>query len=285
MADLEKCSGQDGGTTGEEQTIKSGYINVDGGKLFYEMSGKGKTIVLVHDGILHRETYDDQFLVLAKDYRVIRYDRRGYGKSPKPDKPFSNIEDLNSLFEQLNIDQACLIGCSAGGGLCIDFTLEYPDKVTSLVLVGSVVGGFDYTQHLFTRGGHWTDDDKSSLEKMIHYWAVKDPYEIAPENTEVKERVKRLLTENPQDMDFEKSQLAKRPEKQALEHLSEIKIPALIIAGEHDVPDVHALAGAIQAGIPGAKRIIINGGGHLIHMERPEEFNKCVLDFFKSINY
>ena len=86
----------------------SGYINVDGGKLFYETAGKGEYIVLLHDGILHHEIWDAQFPVLAEKYRVVRYDRRGYGKSFSPQAPFSHIDDLNQLFIQLKIDKATL---------------------------------------------------------------------------------------------------------------------------------------------------------------------------------
>ena len=83
--------------------VDSGYVNVDGGKLFYEAAGEGEYIVLLHDGIVHREIWDHQFPVLAKKYKVVRYDRRGYGKSIYPQAPFSHIDDLNQLFVQLKI--------------------------------------------------------------------------------------------------------------------------------------------------------------------------------------
>ena len=142
--------------------IGSGYINVDGGKLFFEAAGKGENIVLIHDGALHREVWDAQFPVFAEKYRVIRYDRRGFGKSPNPTIPFSNIDDLNQLFIQLKLKKAVIMGISSGGGLAIDFTLKYPDKVSSLVLVGAVVSGYGYTSHMFSRGGH-----VKSLAKLL----------------------------------------------------------------------------------------------------------------------
>ena len=77
--------------------VDTGYINVDGGKLFYEMTGKGENIVLLHDGMVNREIWDEQFPVLARNYRVVRYDRRTYGKSSDPQAPYSDVEDLNQL--------------------------------------------------------------------------------------------------------------------------------------------------------------------------------------------
>ena len=71
----------------------------------------------MHDGILHHVVWEEQFPELAKKYRVVRYDRRGFGKSFAPDAAFSHLDDLNQVFVQLNIDKAILFGISAGGGL------------------------------------------------------------------------------------------------------------------------------------------------------------------------
>ena len=131
-----------------QSLMKTGYLEVPDGKLYYEVAGEGDWIVLVHDGNLHSVTWDEQFPVFSKNYKVVRYDRRGYGKSAYPEKPYSNIEDLAEVFRQLNIDKATLMGMSAGGGLVMDFTLEHPDKVTGLVLVGAVVSGYGYSDHM-----------------------------------------------------------------------------------------------------------------------------------------
>ena len=67
-------------------TTESGYINVPNGKLYYETTGRGEeTIVFIHDGLVHHEIWDNQFTEFSKKNKVVRYDRRGYGKSPKPE--------------------------------------------------------------------------------------------------------------------------------------------------------------------------------------------------------
>ena len=65
----------------------------------------------------------------------------------------------------------------------------------------------------------------------------------------------------------------------ALPRLAEIKAPTLILVGEKDIPDVHAHVGAIQAGIEGARRVVLSGDGHLPYLESPEVFNRIVLEF------
>ncbi len=77
--------------------LKSGYLEVPDGRLYYEVAGEGDGIVLVHDGNLYSMTWDEQFPVFSKDYKVVRYDRRGYGKSTYPEKAYSNIEDLGEM--------------------------------------------------------------------------------------------------------------------------------------------------------------------------------------------
>jgi 3-oxoadipate enol-lactonase len=264
-------------------TVESGYINFDGGKLFYEITGKGENIVLLHDGMVDREIWDEQFPVLAKNYRVARYDRRGYGKSSDPQAPYSNIDDLNQLFIQLKIDKAIIFGMSSGGGLAIDFTLKYPAKVSALVLVGAVVSGYGYSPHMLNRGGHMNRTEVlSDLQKTIHYFIWDDPYEIYSENIKAKEKVMKLMEANLHE---EKGVSVKPPDRPAARFLSEIKVPTLVLVGEYDIPDVHAHAGVIEFGIPDAKREIILKSGHLIPLEQPEAFNESVLRFMKNMEF
>ncbi len=128
--------------------VQTGFIEVESGRLFYEVAGEGETIVMIHDGLLHRVTWDAQFEMFAKDYRVVRYDRRGYGDSSKVEAKYSNIEDLEKVFEQLKIREAIVMGMSYGGSLAIDFALANPDSVTKIVLVGSIVSGYGYSEHM-----------------------------------------------------------------------------------------------------------------------------------------
>jgi 3-oxoadipate enol-lactonase len=264
-------------------SIDTGYVNVDGGKLFYEIAGKGNNIVLLHDGMVHCEIWDEQFLVLAKNYRVTRYDRREFGKSTDPVGQYSHIDDMNQVFTQLKIDKAIVFGMSAGGGLAIDFTLKYPEKVTGLVLVGAVVGGYGYTNHMTTRGGNIKSFEMySDLLKTVQYYVMDDPYEIYADNAEVKERVMKLMMSN---LHQPKGGIKIPPDRPAAKYLSEIKVPTLVIVGEYDIPDVHAHAGVIHFGIQGARREIILKSGHLVPMEQPEAFNASVLKFIYNIDF
>lgn len=263
------------------ENYSSGYIDIGKDKIFYEMAGKGPTLIFIHDGLVHRETWDYQFSFFSNEYRVIRYDRRGYGNSSAATEAYSVVEDLNRLFTHLEIEKACLIAMSSGGRLAIDFTLQYPDKVSALILVGAVVGGFPYTQHFYNRGGHLPADLKTMEERRLYY-ACDDPYEIFEENKAAKEKVERLIKSSPgKEHSFPSSV---PPGEPAYLRLNEIKIPTLILVGEFDIPDVHAHAGAINAGVVNSKRDIIPKSGHLIPIEQPTLFNDAVEEFLNGLS-
>jgi 3-oxoadipate enol-lactonase len=262
--------------------VKTGYLDVFDGKLYYEVAGEGDWIVLVHDGNLHSVTWDEQFPVFSENYRVVRYDRRGYGKSTYPEKPYSNIEDLAEVFRQLSIDKATLMGMSAGGGLAIDFALEHPDKVTGLVLVGAVVSGYGYSDHMRTRGGNLDPEVLSDPAKLADYMCHRDPYTFYEGNKEARERGYTYLMNNLQNYRMDKFSLLQGPQRPALPNLKEIQVPALIIVGEYDIPDCHAHAGAIETGIAGSERVIVNRAGHIVPLEQPAVFNETVLAFLRE---
>jgi pimeloyl-ACP methyl ester carboxylesterase len=164
---------------------------------------------------------------------------------------------------------------SSGGGLAINFALTYPEKVKGLVLVGAVVSGFGYTSHMTTRGGHMNPAEMSDPAKLIKYFIMDDPYEIYSGNIKAKEKVMTLLPLFGRDNTIP----TRPPAKIAVKCLSEIKVPTLILVGEYDIPDVHAHAGAINAGIENSRREIIPKSGHLIPIEQPGLFNESVTGF------
>ena len=108
---------------------KTGYVNVDNGKLWYEVGGEGDTLVLVHAGFVDSRMWDDQWDTFTQHYRVIRFDQRGYGKSDPAQGPVSRRVDLLQLLDELGVERAALLGCSMGGEAAMDVAIEYPEEV------------------------------------------------------------------------------------------------------------------------------------------------------------
>lgn len=265
------------------QPAPGSFVEVEGSKLYYEECGTGPVaVVLIHDGIAHSAVWDEVWPVFCQKFHTIRYDRRGYGRSPASTTWYSEVEDLAALLRQRKVNRAVLVGSSHGGELSIDFTLQHPTLVQQLVLIGAVVSGFPYSDHFLNRGiSNSQAFDKGDVPGGIANWA-KDKYLLAPGHDAAKKRLLDMLTANPQDMTH--ADYA-RPTQAALPRLREIRVPTLLLVGDADIPDVHAHAGAIEAGIAGSKRVVIAEAGHLMYLEKPEEFSREVITFIASNGY
>ena len=261
--------------------VETFRLPVDGGgAVFCEVTGHGPPLVLTHDAIVHRETWDAQFEALSRSCRVVRWDRRGYGRSDAPSTPYASDDDLTRVLTSLTEPPAILIGSSNGGLLSLQVALNHPQLVAALVLVGPIVSEMSFTEHLTSRGGH-RPSRVMTPDEEIDYWSSTDPYLTALANTDARNRVRVLLTANPINL-RPNEHLERAFESPVLARLSDISVPTLIIVGEHDIADVHAHCGAIEAAIPAARRVILSDSGHLPHVEVPDEFNAVVLDFLAT---
>ena len=261
-----------------------GYAKINGGTLYYEVNGRGETIVLIHGGQMDSRIWDSQVASFAKHYRVIRYDVRGYGRSGIPTTPYSNVEDLRTLLKLLKVEKAVLVGLSLGGRISIDFALEHPDMVAGLVLAGPGLSGFETSVQAQQRSGERIEAARDEgYSKAVELW-LKDPYMIpAMENPRISSKIRQYASENAHVWLL--NPYLERPIKRAaIDRLSEIRARTLVIVGDRDVPDIQAITDKLANGIAGAKKVIIKGAGHITPMEKPEEFNKTLLDFLAGSN-
>ncbi len=107
--------------------MKNGFSEINNTSFYYEISGTGFPLVLVHAGIADNRMWNDQFHVFAEKYQTIRYDRRGFGKTKMVAGDFSLHNDLYAFLKSIGIEQAILIGCSQGGKTVTNFAVEHPE--------------------------------------------------------------------------------------------------------------------------------------------------------------
>src|SRR6266436_10161117 len=276
----------------ENGRLQTGFAEVNGTTLYYEVAGAGHPFVLVHGHLLDRRSWDGQFAVFAQRYRVIRYDQRGFGDSGLITKgeSYSDRQDLYALMKFLGIESAYLMGVSGGGALAIDFTLEHPEMVDALIPVAAGVSGYRPSEAVLQTHPEvvrmYTDleqafeqhDVARAVEISLVLWTDgpgRLPRQAAPE---VRERVREMTMRNWQRPDDEaQAQTPPVPlEPPAVGRLAKIGVPTLVILGELDAPNpLEQLA----AEIPGAKKAIMAETAHHPFMEKPAEFNQVVLDF------
>jgi 3-oxoadipate enol-lactonase len=276
--------------------VESGFAEVNGTKLYYEVAGTGHPFVLAHGHLLDRRSWDDQFAVFAEKYRVVRYDQRGFGDSGliKQDEAYSDRQDLYELMEFLGIESAYLMGVSGGGSLAIDFTLEHPEKVDALIPVTAGVSGFRPSEELmqahpdvarmYTSLNEAFDqhDVARAVEISLALWTDGPGRLPQQADRAVRERVREMSTRNWQRPDDEIQ--AENPpvplDPPAIGRLARISVPTLVILGELDGPNPLE---QLTAQIPGAQKVVMAGTAHHPFMEKPAEFNKLVLDFLGSL--
>lgn len=270
---LAGCAGKNVG-----QTFNSGFVEIEGAKIYYETMGKGSPVVLIHGGAIDRRMWDNQFEKLAEYYLVVRYDIPGHGKSQVPDHEFSHADILLNLLKSLDIDRASIIGLSLGGMIATDFAIEYPEMATTLVLSGSGLIGYQWPTESTNRINAIYEIARSQGARQAAEKLLEEPYMIpAMENPAICDRVRQLTIENARF--FVQYMLVRWASPPAIVRLSEIHCPTLVVIGDRDTPDLLNIADTLENGIPDVEKAVVEDAGHIIPMEKPDEFNQLVLDF------
>lgn len=269
------------GATPAEVNPVSGYAEVNGTRLYYEAAGRGRPVVFlgIGSGMDHR-LWDDQFALFARDFRAVRFDVRGVGKSAWPTESFSPLDDLAALLDFLKIDKACLVGLSLGGQLATDFTLAHPDRVACLVLVAPGLSGYQFSDEFQKRIAPFIAALQAGETERLVQMMLDDPYLLpAVNNPAARERAKEIWAENSRLPNVAPIGL----DPPARNRLGEIHVPTLLVIGDRDWADLYKIADLLEGGIAGARRVTIPGSGHTVNMEMPEEFNRVVLEFLKGL--
>jgi 3-oxoadipate enol-lactonase len=269
---------------------ETGFVEVEGGRLYYEAAGAGQPIVLVHAGVADCRMWDEQFSAFAQNYRVIRYDTRGFGKTTSEDVSFSNRQDIVDLLRHLGIERTAILGLSRGGQIAIDFTLEHPEMVTALIAVAAGVSGFEgpateAEKPLFAEYERLeaAKDYDTLTEFEVRVWADGPNQPAGRAAAPVRERLREMIANNYR-LHHEQTQ-PRVLEPPALNRLGEIKAPTLVIWGDIDFSDVGAAMTLLADSVSGAKRMVFPGAAHMVNMEQPERFNAVVLDFLNHLAY
>ena len=264
--------------------LQTGFADVNGTRLYYEVAGAGHPLVLVHGSSADTRMWDDQFEPFARHYNVVRYDMRGHGRSTLPtDDPYLHGADLNALLEHLGIDRAHLLGLSSGGGAVIDFALLYPHKTTALIPVSTGPSGFKAESSAKSSTSEIDNAIREAFRESGKRAAVELAYQHpvfkpAIQSPRCGARMKQYLDEANFWRMARKDPIA-RTDPPQIERLGEIEVPTLVIMGELDIPEMGPATDAIRNGVPGASKVVMCGCGHMVNMEDPATFNKVVLNF------
>jgi pimeloyl-ACP methyl ester carboxylesterase len=293
---------------------RSGFAQVNGINLYYEIYGNGEPLLLIEGLGYSRWMWFKQVREFSSRHRVIVFDNRGVGKSDKPREEYTielMASDAALLLDALGIDAAHVLGVSMGGFIAQQLAIDHPVRVLSLVLVSTAYAGGTYvypnenpwgfflkalevfpgalelTAKMSGKGSGNVQfllplsTPEDSTRRALSYGFTKDYF--ATHLDEIDRIVAWRLAE-PQPSYAWKNQFVAGLRFDASQRVGEISVPTLIVHGSEDGIVPPSNARALAEKIPLSRFVEIKGTGHLLFIEKSQEFNAIVLDFLSAVS-
>jgi 3-oxoadipate enol-lactonase len=258
-------------------------VKINSINLYYEITGSGLPVVFINGLTMDVNGWLFQVEPFSRKYRVLRYDCRDQGQSDKPDVEYSqedHARDLKKLLDRLEIQSAHIIGLSNGGMIAQHFALLYPESTGALVLVDTCSYVDTLLELIVTSWIRAAETGGSGLR-----FEVALPYLFS--ESFAKTNLDKMRANKETNMAINPAESTVRLARASKGHdlrgrLSEIKSPTLIIAGEEDILIPVRYSKMLSEEIVNSNLVTLKGCGHVAPIEKPEEFNRIVLDFLKD---
>ena len=266
---------------------RSGVVHLPDGDIPYEIQGRGPTVVLIHGYTQNMSIWDEQMPVFTPKYRVIRYDVRGFGRSTGHVDHTAQASDLAALLDSLRVPSATLVGLSMGSQIALNFAVNYPQRVRALVLYGApptmdfhvaappeLMAAFQRYPEIVKK--HGLDSLRKELFASELAWSP-------PNRPDINRKLEKAWAGyTARDMTDPKPPSNRVPPTR-LSQINEVRVPVLVIHGDHELAWFRQFADTLMARLPIARRVVIADGGHGAHFAQPDAFNRAVLQFLESL--
>jgi pimeloyl-ACP methyl ester carboxylesterase len=270
------------------------YADSDGVRLYFEDTGKGTTIVFVHEFADDLRSWEPQMRFFSRRYRCIAYNARGYPPSdvPKSRSKYSQAiaaDDIANVMRELGVSKAHIVGCSMGGYATVHFGLRYPKMALSLTAVGVGYGSDPDKREQFLSD---TEVMARRFDELGTAEAVK-PYQVGPSRVQLQNKDPRGFAQFCAE--FAKHSAlgsantlrgvqAKRPTVYALKRgLSQLRVPLHVVSGDED-------NNCLEPGLfmkrvcPSAWLTVVPNTGHAVNVEEPDLFNRLTAEFLAQVD-
>ncbi len=259
-------------------------LKANGIEIHYKIEGEGPVVTLSHSLGCDLSMWDEQARALvARGYRVLRFDTRGHGRTSAPPGPYTfeqMAEDLHGLLGGLGIAETHFVGLSMGGMIGQVFALKYPEMVRSLTLCDTA------SSYPADAWPIWEERirtvEAKGMEPMVEPTLKR--WFTAPfreRRSDVMERVRSMLRSTPPAGYIGCCYAV--PKINVTDRLGAVRCPALVIVGEEDPGTPVEMAREIHAALPSSEMAILRSASHLSNVEQPEEFNRVLLCFLDRV--
>jgi len=244
-------------------------VSVDGGEVWADDSGgDGPPLVLLHPGVGDSRFWDPVLPPLAAAYRVIRYDARGYGRSPAPAATFTLFRDLVAVLDHYGLDRVAIAGCSQGGGSALALAIEQPARVSALALLCPGIPGYPWPEEA---DSDEPDDLDAEYERALNAGDVdglagvmQQVWAAAGPTPAVMEQLRSAAVASICSGDLE------QPDPPVFDRLGSISVPASLLVGDADYPPLIEADLQAAARIPGCELTVVPGMDHLPTLREPD---------------
>lgn len=256
------------------------YLETNGVRLRYRDQGHGLAVMLIHGWTLDLEMWNAQAAALARDFRIVRLDRRGFGLSSGEPSIAGDVTDLLALCRYLGIDSVALVGMSQGARVALQFAGACPSMVSCIVLDGP------------PELGRHTAASRSPDIPYAHYCELAQGEGLdAFRNEWSKHPLARLRTQDPESHALLARMIARYPGRDLIatggrgdaappaEQRESVERPILVINGEFDLESRHRFAKQLIAQFRQVESAVIPDAGHLCSLDNPSAYNNVLRQF------
>ena len=263
---------------------QTGTVELPGARIHYVVAGSGPAVVLIHGWALSLREWDEQIAALAKRYRVVALDRRGYGQSSGYADHSTDPGDIRALLDTLRIRSAVLVGHSAGADVAIRFAAAMPERVDALVLYG---GGepdsFPVPAPGLTFASVKAFGRRFGVDSLMRFVKSLPQFQPSPtRSAAIAARLDSMIAAyTGKDLleDHPESGMFPRPLCDAMRRWP---VPTLFISGEREGARWLQVSDSLVRWMPHAQKVLISGGGHGVHFDEPGRFNDALLSFLRE---
>lgn len=265
---------------------ETGFAPINNTKLYFEVVGTGKPLLLLHSGITDHRMWKEQAREFSNQFQVIMPDFRGYGRSDNPEEPFRHAQDMYDFILYLGLKRVNIAGCSLGGKTAMELAITHPEVVDHLILIAPGLAGYEYrdeetlAKDVILEGLINGGKIDEAVDMMLDIWLVGLSRVRSAVNPATRELVRKMIIDNYDSVTdkFPETEL----EFSVISKLAEIEAPTLVMVGDCDLPDMQAISKLVSRKIKGAKRQIISNAAHLPNLEHSRLFNQSVIEFLAT---